>query len=117
MAKKHSAKDLRFISILTVCVSSIHTLIDLMRHEACFPHRDQDAQRIQAMMRGGIYDDPADRVVRLTRVAESGEAAQRARWQALGCVVLDERRPDVDPLTEAEVAARARAQATQAQVT
>lgn len=114
MAKKTSKNELRYVSIITVLVSTVDALVDMMRYDGCFPHLEDDVRRIQAIAHGEILPgDPTERVVRLTRVSAGGDAATEARWRSFGCVVLDERRPDVDQLTHAEIVARVAARAAQ----
>lgn len=114
MAKKTSKKEQRYVSVLTVLASTVDALVDMMRYDGCFPYLEDDVRRIQAMAHDEIMPgDPTGRVVRLTRVSASGESATEARWRSFGCVVLDERRPDVDQLTQAEIAARVAARTVQ----
>jgi hypothetical protein len=94
---KKFKKDTRYVSVLTVHVSSAEALIDMMRYDSCFPASEADSHKIERLMRHDA--DADDHIVRLKRVDCTDGEPTIGRWRSFNCTVLDWRNPDSSPLT------------------
>ena len=99
---KHYRKDSRFVSVVTVRVSSLSGLMDMLRYDRCCPFSEEDSSKLSKIngweQCGGLPPTPLDRVVRLLRFSANELPATAGRWRSFNCEVLDERQPGDDSL-------------------
>lgn len=85
------------VTIITVFVPCADALIDMLRYDACFPHTEDDSNKIRRLMADTTDGD--DHIIELKRASANSEPATVGRWQSFGCKVLDERHPDAEALS------------------
>lgn len=104
---KHYKKEPRYVSILTVRISSASSVIDMLRYDRCCPLDEDEASKLVRLISddqcGSSRATPADHVIRLMRFAKNVNPATTNRWRSFNCVVLDERSPEDAPLSDEEI--------------
>lgn len=105
--KKHCRRESRYVSILVVYVHDARSLIDSLRYDRCCPATEVESGKILRLM--SENDDFPDHVIRLHRFGASEMPADADRWRSYGCRVLDERSPEAEQLTDAQILDLARA--------
>ena len=103
--KRRSQKQVRYITLLTVHVASAASLIDMMRYDMCYPASEDESRKIWSLIgteQCGNPNDPKNHIVRLLRVAMVDKDATAERWRSFACTVLDERRTNEVPFSDAD---------------
>ncbi len=99
--KKIQRKETRYVSNLVVYVPSIESLIDMMRYDRCVPATEDESRKLWRIQGGDA--SASDHYIRLTRYAAANTPATAQRWESFNCRLLDERSPDAEQLTDAEI--------------
>lgn len=103
---KLNRRETRYVSVLVVHIPDVMALIDMLRYDRCCPTSEDETQKIYRLLgerRGGKDASPLDHVIRLHRFAAENTPATSARWESYGCHILDERSPDVEQLSDADI--------------
>lgn len=93
MPSKYYRKEPRFVSVLTVRVSSLIGALDMMRYDSCYPFDEEDAHKLHRIG-NDASTSTEDRTVRFIRVARNPSPATARRWSSRGCEIIDERSPE-----------------------
>ena len=106
MTRKPFRREPRFVQMIAVHVHGIHGLIDMLRYDSCFPSSEIESRKLTKLI--DHASEPSDHILRLTRVARNDLPPTDQRWRSFGCTVLDYRSPDDEPISDTDLAERAK---------
>ena len=80
-------KETRYISKLTVRVSGIGGVIDMMRYDSCYPATEEDSRKLERI--ANHTDSGEDRFVDFIRAGRNKLGPTVRRWASFNCKVLE----------------------------
>lgn len=94
---KHYKKESRYISVITVRVSSTRAALDMMRYDSCWPATEEDSRKLEQLIdaprgREGL-DGPDFNIVNFIRAGRNDSGATDGRWASFGCEVISVKAP------------------------